>query len=156
MYLKYWLWNICSIYPSICSLVSFITCFSYSVGNFIAGLKFFLLGMLTICGWTSVLFSVGLWLLCYASQPFYAYDLVFIWIYECIPSCHQTSQPKNLKNPKNPVLLYWDYWDYVGLFSCSMGTIFGTNIFGAVVREWILKHIFPWDTYHFTGFKRWT
>ena len=44
-----------------------------------------------------MLFSVGLWLLCYASQPFYAYDLVFIWIYECIPSCHKTSQPKNLK-----------------------------------------------------------
>ena len=47
-----------------------------------------------------MLFSVGLWLLCYAYQPFYVYDLVFIWIYECIPSCRQTSQPKNLENPK--------------------------------------------------------
>ena len=78
----------------------FITCFSYSVGNFIAGLKFFLLGMLAICGWTSVLFSVGLWLLCYSSHPLYAYDLVFSKIYECMPSCHQTSQPK--KKPWKP------------------------------------------------------
>ena len=53
-----------------------------------------------------MLFSIGLWLLCYAAQPFYAYDLVFIWIYECIPSCHQTSQPKNLENPKKPILFY--------------------------------------------------
>ena len=107
--------------------------------------KVFILGMLAICGWNSVLFSVGLWLLCYASQPFYAHDLVFILIYECMPSCLQTTQPRNLKNPKNSILLYWDYWDCVGLFSCSLGTIFGTNIFGVVAREWSWKHIFPWE-----------
>ena len=69
-----------------------------------------------------------------------AHDLVFdlvLWIFSLFSSNCST------KTIENPILLYCDYWDCVGLFSCSLGTISGTNIFGAIAREGIWKPIFP-------------
>ena len=154
--LKTELWNIYSICPSFYSLVSFITCFSYSAGKFITCLMFYAWNACHLWVKFSIVFSVGLWFICYAYLPFNAHDLVFtlvLWMFSLLSSKCPT---KNHENPKNLILLYCDYWDCVGLFSCSLGTISSTNIFGAIAGEWSWKPIFPWDTYHFTSFKRWT
>ena len=61
-----------------------------------------------------------------------AHDLVFslvLWMFSILSSNCST------KTLKNPILLYCVYWDCVGLFSCSLGTISGTNIFGAISRD---------------------
>ena len=39
------------------------------------------------------------------------------------------------QNPKKPILLNFVLWDFVGLFFCSLRTIFGTNIFGAIAGD---------------------
>ena len=64
--LKTELWNICSICPSVYSLVSFITCFSYSAGIFISCLMFFCLECLPTMGEIqySVFWLIMVYMLC--------------------------------------------------------------------------------------------
>ena len=68
----------------------------------------FMLVVLACCGWNSMLFSVG-----YMAIILCISVLLYLWFspylgYECIPSCHQTSQPENpFKNFKNLVLFDW-------------------------------------------------
>ena len=85
--------------------------------------------MLANRGWNSVLcFLLDYGLCVMHLNHSNAHDLVFtlvLWMFALLSS--NCSTKKNLENPKSPILLYWDYWDCVGLFSCSLGTIFGTN-----------------------------
>ena len=87
-----------------------------------------MLVVLAICGWTLVLFSVGIhgYYVMHLSF-FYACDLFLIWVMNAFPLVTKLHNQKTLKNPKNPVLFYWNIWDYVGLFSCSLETISGIN-----------------------------
>ena len=156
MYLKDWLWNICSICPSFYSLASFITCFSYSIGNFIACLKFLYLECLPSVGESQCCFYwIMVIMLCISTFLCLRFSVYLdLWMHSLLSPNFTTRKP--FKNPKSLVLFDWNIWDYVGLFSCSLETNSGINIFGTVTGERIGKQIFLWDTYHFTGFKRWT
>ena len=85
-------------------------------------------------------FLLDTWLLCYASQFFYACDLVLIWVMNAFPLVTKLHNQKTLKNPKNLVLFYWNIWDYVGLFSRSLETISGINR----LNEPIHMCLHPW------------
>ena len=79
----------------------------------------------------AVIIVYGLYFIYYASQSF-VHDLVFalaLWsFYPLVYKLHN-------QNPKKPILLDFILWDCVGLFFCSLRTISGTNIFGAVVGD---------------------
>ena len=84
----------------------------------------------------SIVFSVGLWFMCYTSQSFKcSWFSVYFGFMNVFPLVFKLLNQKTLKTLENPILFYCDYWDCVGLFSCSPGTISDTNIFGAVVGD---------------------
>ena len=126
--LKTELSNICSICTSVYSLVSFITCFSYSVGKFITCLMFLCLECFPSVG--EIQYCVFCWIMVYMlciSAIQCSWFSVYFGFMNVFPIVFKLLNQKNLENPKNPILIYWDYWDCVGLFSCSLGTISRTN-----------------------------
>ena len=99
-----------------------------------------MLEMLANSGWNSVLcFSLDYGLYVMHLSHSNAYDLVFalvLWLFALLSS--------NCTTKTLEYLFYLiDYWDCVGLVFCSLGTIAGTNIFGAVAGEQSWKPIFP-------------
>ena len=100
VYLKDWLWNICSIYPSVFSLASFITCFSYSVGNFIACLKFYTWNACHLCVNLSVVFCwIMVIMLCISSFLCLWFSVYLdLWMHSLLSSNFSTKKPwKTLK-----------------------------------------------------------
>ena len=140
------LWNICTICPSVYWLVSFINCVSYSAGIFISCLMFLCLECLPTVG--EIQYCVFCWIMVYMlciSAIQCSWFSVYFGFMNVFPFVFKLLNQKNLENPKNLILLYWDCVD---LFSCSLGTIFGTNknntkfVMKLIILLWL--HVMLW------------
>ena len=104
----------------------------------------------------SIVFSVGLWFMCYASQSFKcSLFSVYFGFMNVFPLVFKLLDQKTLKTLKT--LFYFIVIIEIVL-ACSLVVweqfLALTSLVPLSRTEFEKLFFFPWDTYHFTGFKR--
>ena len=135
-------------------LVSFLICVNYSVGIFISCLMFLCLKCLLTVGETQYcVYSVGLWFICYTSQSFEcSWFSVFFSLMNFFPLVFKLFN----QNHRKTLFYFIVFIEIVLACSFVVWEQFLAQTSLAPLPRKKLKTYFPWDTYLFTGFERWT